>query len=237
MSVMKKMITLLRGSARELGESVVDTNATRVYEQEILDAKSSLVKAKQDLTKVMGQQMQTARQVEKLKSEIERYEVMAVEALSKSQESLAEEVAVKINELEIDLAQQTQSNAQYISQVERLKQLIQQAEAKIRDHERELSAAKTTEHVYRATQSISDNILHGGSHLGSAKESLERIRQRHENLSDQMMAAEQLNNEIGEGALDKKLSAAGIGEDAKRKEAVMARIRARQAANQKTDLS
>ena len=33
MSVIKKLVTLLRGSARELGQSMVDANATRIYEQ------------------------------------------------------------------------------------------------------------------------------------------------------------------------------------------------------------
>ena len=42
MSVIKKLITLLRGSARELGQSMVDANATRIYEQEITDAKASI---------------------------------------------------------------------------------------------------------------------------------------------------------------------------------------------------
>ena len=38
MSVIKKLVTLLRGSSRELGQSLVDANATRIYEQEIIDA-------------------------------------------------------------------------------------------------------------------------------------------------------------------------------------------------------
>ena len=33
MSVIKKLVTLLRGSAREIGQSVVDSNATRIYER------------------------------------------------------------------------------------------------------------------------------------------------------------------------------------------------------------
>ena len=41
MSVIGKILTLLRGSARELGESVVDANATRIYEQEIIDARNA----------------------------------------------------------------------------------------------------------------------------------------------------------------------------------------------------
>lgn len=230
MSVMKKVMTLLRGSVREIGETVVDANATRIYEQEILDAKHSIAQAKDDLAGVMAKEMQSARQIEKLQAEIERYEGLAVEALDKSQEALAEEVAGKVGGLEQELAEQTRAHAAYAVQLTRLKDLIKQAEARIREHEREIGVAKTTESVYRATRSISENIGQGGSKLMSARESLDRIKQRHEDLADRMTAAEQLNNEFGQGALEKKLAAAGVGDEAKRQNDVMARIRARQAA-------
>ncbi|WP_066256541.1 PspA/IM30 family protein [Hydrogenophaga flava] len=230
MSVMKKVMTLLRGSVREIGETVVDANATRIYEQEILDAKQSIAQAKDDLAGVMAKEMQSARQIEKLQAEIERYEGLAVEALDKSQEALAEEVAGKVGGLEQELQEQTRAHAAYAVQVTRLKDLIKQAEARIREHEREIGVAKTTESVYRATRSISENIGQGGSKLMSARESLDRIKQRHEDLADRMTAAEQLNNEFGQGALEKKLAAAGVGDEAKRQSDVMARIRARRAA-------
>lgn len=229
MSVIKKVMTLLRGSARELGESVVDANATRIYEQEILDAKSSIAQAKEDLAGVMAKEMQTARQIEKLKLDIARYEGMAVDALNKAQDSLAQEVAGKVGGLEIELEEQAKAHAAYTVQVNRLKDLIKQAEARIREHEREIAMAKTTESVYRATRSISENIGQGGSRLVSARESLDRIKQRHEDLSDRMTAAESLHNEFGQGALEKKLHAAGIGDEAQRQQQVMERIRARRA--------
>lgn len=231
MSVMKKVMTLLRGSVREIGETVVDANATRIYEQEILDAKSSIAQAKDDLAGVMAKEMQSARQIEKLQSELVRYEGLAVEALEKNQEALAEEVAGKVGDLELELQENTRAHANYAVQVARLKDLIKQAEARIREHEREIGVAKTTESVYRATRSISENIGQGGSRLVSARESLERIKQRHEDLADRMTAAEQLHNEFGQGALEKKLAAAGIGDEAERKRQVMARIKARHAAS------
>lgn len=229
MSVIKKMVTALRGSVREIGESVVDANATRIYEQEIIDAKASIAKAKEELTGVMAKEMQTARAIEKLQIEVARYEDMAVEALDKTKESLAEEVADKIGAMELELQEQARAHAAYSVQVARLKDLIRSAEAKIREHEREIGVAKTTESVYRATQTISDSLGQGGSKLVSARESLERIRKRHEDLADRMTAAEQLDNEFGNGALQRKLQDAGIGDDARRKQAVMERIRARRA--------
>jgi phage shock protein A len=232
MSVIRKMMTLLRSSARELGESVVDANATSIYEQEILDAKASIQQARGDLAGVMAKEMQTARRIEQLKAEMRRYEGLAVEALNKSQEGLAEEVAAKVGAMELELTEQAKAHAGYAVQVAKLKDLVKAAEARIREHEREVTMAKTTESVYRATRSISDNLGRGGSRLVNARESLERIRQRHEDLSDRMTAAEQLDHEFGHQALERKLAAAGIGDAADRTRQVMARIRAQQAAAQ-----
>ena len=225
MTVIKKLVTLLRSSAREIGESVVDSNATRIYEQEIVDAKHSIEKAKGDLTGVMAKEMQSAREIERLKNEVTRYEGLALEALNKTQEGLALDVAAKVGTLEKELEEQAKAHASYSLQVSKLKDLIKTAEARIREHEREIGIAKTTESVYRATQSISENIGAGGSRLSNARESLERIRQRHEDLA----ASQTLENELGHSALEKKLAAAGIGSDVDRTGQVMERIRARQA--------
>lgn len=229
MTVIKKLVTLLRGSARELGESMVDANATRIYEQEVLDAKHNIEQARGDLAGVMAKEMQSARAIEKLKAEVARYEGLAVDALNKQQEPLAMEVAEKISALEQELDEQTRSHASYAVQVARLKDLIKGAEQRIREHERELSIAKTTESVYRATRSISESIGHSGSQLVNARASLERIKQRHEDLSDRMTAATALDEEFGHAALEKKLAAAGIGPDADRTRQIMARIKAKQA--------
>lgn len=229
MSVIRKVVTLLRGSAREIAENVVDANATRIYEQEIIDAKQSILEARSSLADVMAKEMQSGRAVSRLEGEIARYEGLALEALNKTQESLAEEVAGKVAGLEMELDEQRKAQQSFAAQVSKLKELIKSSEAKIREHEREIAIAKTTESVYKATQSISDNIGNSGSRLTSARESLERIKQRHEDLADRMQATEQLDRELGDKALATKLAAAGIGQDADRQRKVMERIRARQA--------
>ena len=77
MSVIKRVVTLLRGSVREIGESVVDANATRIYEQEIVDARQSIAAARDDLATVMAREMQTAREIER----VARYTLSVVLAM------------------------------------------------------------------------------------------------------------------------------------------------------------
>jgi phage shock protein A len=229
MGVIGKLVTLVRGSARELGESIIDANGVHIYEQEIHDAKAAIAEAKTELTGVMAKEMQSARAIEAARAEIARLENLALEALDKEKETLAEEVAARVAEQEADLERETQLHAEYAVQANRLKELIKASEAKIREHERAVQMAKTAESVYKATQSISENIGASGSKLVGAKESLERIRKRHEDLGDRMAAADTLEKEFGPRALEEKLAAAGIGAEAERKEKVMARLRARRA--------
>jgi phage shock protein A len=223
---------MLRGNLREIGQSVVDNNANTIYEQEIVEAKQHVAQAKGDLTAVMAKEMQAGREIERLQGELAKYESMAIQALQKNEEGLAEEVAAKVADIEVGIAEQTAAKAEFAAHIVRLKEMIRNAENTLREHERELAMAKTTESVYKATATISQSMGSSGSKLTSAKESLERIKQRHQDLSDRMQAADELDGEFGGKALEKKLAAAGIGDNANRKEKVMARLREKMQAGQ-----
>lgn len=237
MAVFSKILTMLRGNLREIGQSVVDGNAGSIYEQEIVEAKAHVANAKQDLTAVMAKEMQSGREIERLQAEVQRFEDMALQALQKNETALAEEVAVKVADLETAVAEQTAARKEFAAHVQRLKELIRNAEITLRDHERQLTMAKTTESVYKATATISQSMGASGSKLMSAKESLERIKQRHQDMADRMQAAEVLEGEFGNKALESKLAAAGIGVSVNRKADVMARLQTRLHAtpNAKTD--
>ncbi|MEJ7806170.1 MAG: PspA/IM30 family protein [Telluria sp.] len=227
MAVFSKILTMLRGDVRNIGQSIVDNNANTIYEQEIVEAKAHVAAARQDLTGVMAKEMQAIREIERLAKEMTRYELLALEAMQKSQDGLAEEVAQKVADIEVALAEQTAARDEFVGHIVRLKGLIRNAETTLRDHERELAMAKTTESVYRATATISNSMGSSGSKLMSAKESLERIKQRHQDMADRMEAADVLEGEMGSKALERKLAAAGIGDTASRKSQVMARLQAR----------
>ena len=145
----------------------------------------------------------------------------------KDQPGLAEEVAGKVADIETALAEQIAARTEFSGHIVRLKDLIRNAEATLREHERELAMAKTTESVYRATATISNSMGNSGSKLMSAKESLERIKQRHQDMADRMEAADVLEGEFGNKALERKLAAAGIGDTSTRKSQVMARLQQR----------
>lgn len=228
MNILKKIITALRGGTREIGEAIIDSQGTRIFAQEIEDAKESLAKAKHDLTEVMAKEMQTTRQMESLKANIAKNEGFVADALSKGEEDLALEIAEKVAGLEAELATLGEAKARYTAHVEKLKTLMESAEKQLTEYDRQLTMVKTTENVQKATATITENFIASNSTLLSAKESLERIRAKQADFDDRFLAAEQLESEASGAKLEDKMKAAGIGEETANAKAVLARIKARQ---------
>lgn len=228
MSIFKKVMTAIRGGASEVGEAVIDANATRIFEQEIRDAENHLTKAKRDLTGVMAQQMASSREVDRLKREITEHEGYATQALEKGDETLALAVAEKIASLESDLQSQQESLNSFESSANRLKELVKKSERQVAEHKRQLSMVKTTESVQKATSAITDNFSSSNSKLLSAKDSLERIKAKQQKFDDQMKAAELLESENSDNSLEAKLKEAGIGQADSSANSVLERIKAKQ---------
>ena len=229
MSVLRKIMTAVRGGAREVGELIVDSNGTRIFEQEIKDAETHLRKAKQDLTDVMAKQMQAGRKVESLKNEIAEHEGYAGQALEKGNEELALEIAEKIAQLEVDHVEQEEVHKSFSNHVVRLKDLVKKTERQLKDYERQLSMVKTTESVQKASAAITDNFASSNSKIISAKDSLERIKERQQNTFDRLAAAEQLEAENSDKSLEDRMKAAGIGDpDENSANAVLDRLKAKQ---------
>jgi len=224
--VMSKIWTAIRGGAREAGESIVDANGIRIFEQEIRDAQGNIAKAKSSLTEVMARKMQSARKLNQLNEQIKEHEGYATQALNKGDESLAMEVAQKISDFEQQRNEQQTIVAQLESQIDQLKKHVQAAEKTIADHERELAIVKTTESVQKATIQVTDNLSANNSGLTSARQSLERIKKRQTMRQDKMEAGDILSAELAGSDLTSKLKAAGITEGDSNANAVLARLKA-----------
>ena len=227
MNILKKIMAAIRGGTRELGESIVDSQGTRIFEQEIEDAKESLKKAKYDLTQVMAKEMQASRKVDVLQAEIMKNEGFVSDALAKNEEVLALEIAGKVAELEQDMASQVSARQSYAQHISKLKGMMEKAERQLKDYERQLTMVKTTENVQKATATITDNFGTTDSTLVSAKESLDRIRKKQEDFDDRNLAAEKLDNETNGKNLSDKMKEIGIGEIENGAQAVLNRLKAK----------
>lgn len=225
MNIMQKLLTAIRGSAREIGESVVDSQSLRIFEQEIYDSKASLAEAKQGLTEVVARKMATERKLSEKQSQISENEAYAVKALEQSNQDLALEVAEKIAKLEQEAEELTTELTSYNENVSLLKSQIQEAEKIIDEHERELAMVKTRESVQQATKSVTRTVTANESSIGSARDSLERIKQKQQNEQDKLEAGVQLKRELEGDPLEEKLLSSGIKQEKHSAEAVLARLK------------
>lgn len=225
MSLINKIFTAIRGGAREVGESIVDQNSIRIFEQEIKDAQHALDKAKRDLTEIMAKEMQAGRKVKQLTEDISKHEGYATDALDKGEESLALEVAQKIAEYQGELEIQQKAQQSFSAHIERLKGMIKKTGKSLADYERQLVMVKTTESVQKATKAITNNYSSGSSKLLTAKESLDRIKKKQQDLEDRLAAGDELQGEFEGDNLEKKLREAGIVEGDNKAKDILAKLK------------
>ncbi|ALU43312.1 MULTISPECIES: PspA/IM30 family protein [Pseudoalteromonas] len=228
MSILKKLFTAVRGGAREVGESIVDANGIRIFEQEIADAKNALAKAKKSLTEVMAKEMQTKRKLAALDESIAEHEDYAGQALQQGNEALAVEIAEKIGEFETEKEEHQQVLDGFTKHVILLKQQVKDAEKSIKENQRQLTMVKTTESVQKATMAVNSTLNTNESSMVNARQSLERIKQRQLDRQDQLAAAKELEAAETGADLKAKMAEAGIGTTQKSND-ILDRIKAKQA--------
>ena len=102
---------------------------------------------------------------------------------------------------------------------------MEQAEKQLAEYRRELQLVKTNERVLRTTAQIDTNINSNQSSLSTARETLERIRERQAREEDRQSASAQLHKEMTGADLDEKLRAAGIDNQQDAVDEVLARLR------------
>ncbi|ALG68364.1 PspA/IM30 family protein [Beggiatoa leptomitoformis] len=230
MGVFGKLFTAFRGAATETGEAIVDTQALRILDQEMRDAKVNLDEAKENLAKVIAEQMSVERSVKKYSDRVKEYEGYAMQAMDKGDEKLAGELADEVARAENELTAQQAVLDGYNNNINNLKTIIRNTERNITSMEREISVIKTTESVQKASAAASTKFSGINSSMSSATESLERIKQKQQQRTDQMNAAIQLQQDESGDNLQSKLAQAGIiPEKGTNSNAVLERLKAKRA--------
>lgn len=228
-TVLKKILTAMRGGVNELGEAVVDGQGNRILEQELRDAEQELKQAKQELAALMAESASLARQIRVEQDSASKREQDACKALAAGQEDLAREVAERIVGHERRAGELTQTRELLQQRISGLKERVQRAEKQLADYRRELQVVKTNERVLRTTAQIDTNINSNQSSLSTAKETLERIRDRQAREEDRQNASATLEKELTGADLDEKLKAAGIDSEQDAVNDVLARLKGNQA--------
>ncbi|MFD2231132.1 PspA/IM30 family protein [Alkalimarinus sediminis] len=211
MNVMRKIATALRGSVRESAEVVIDANAIRIFEQEIVDAEQGIARSKQQLAYVMAERVQLERANSALRDQILSREQQIAKALVINDEVLASELAEDILEKEQIVNEQLIAVQNLTTRERNLTRKIQLSGQQIKTFRRELGIAKATASAQSASRLAGSHTNSVDTNIIDLTSSLQRIKQQQQRIDDTSDAIAAIENEIGDGALDKKVESAGLG--------------------------
>ncbi|KEQ17940.1 PspA/IM30 family protein [Endozoicomonas numazuensis] len=228
MSIWGKVITALKGATNEVGESIADSNALRILDQEIREASDQLQQSKTQLAGIMAKQKLSDQKCKELKEKVAEYESYAMKALEQGDETLATEVATKIADYEAQLTSEQEMESSFASSVTSLKKAIADAEANLRRLKQQVDTVKATESVQKAQAACAAKHSGVNSKMATATDSLERIKRRQAERAAQMEAASELSGDTVESDLQSKLKAAGITKTDSDASSVLERLKAKQ---------
>ena len=209
MSVWKKLVTAVKGGATEAAQSVVDSQAIRILEQEIREAKEELRKSDHARTQILAKCKLSQQKVDSFNSSIAEYEAHARKAID-SDRQLALDCAQKVSELKEERDQEQTYLDQFQQSEKQLAQNIQQAKANLRRLEQQVDMVKATESVQKAQVAVSSRHMGANSKMKTATESLSRIQDKQKMRNAELQAAEELANNESSSDLEKRLAKAGI---------------------------
>ena len=209
MSVWRKLVTAVKGGATEAAQSVADSQAIRILEQEIREAKEELRKSDHARTQILAKCKLAQQKVDSLQASIEQYEAHARKAID-SDRQLALDCAQKVSDLRAEQDGEQQYLDQFKQSEKQLASNIGQAKSNLKRLEQQVDMVKATESVQKAQVAVSSRHLGANSKMKTATESLSRIQDKQNLRNAELQAAEELATEESSDDLSKRLAEAGI---------------------------
>ena len=222
MAIWSKLFTLGRAGAHEAAGAVVDANALRILDQEIRDADRAQGKARDDLAGLVARRRILENEVESFRAQAAKYESSARIAMDKGDMDLARQVAQRIADLERDVAMKAPQVADMRAAEDDIHKAVAATDRKIEQLRREVEVVKVNESVQKAQATVAASGA--GSSLGSAADSLARIRERQMIRGEKIRAAGELEDRRTGADLDEKLRLAGIMPGQSSADDVLARL-------------
>jgi phage shock protein A len=224
MAIWSKLFTLGRAGAHDASTAIVDANALRILDQEIRDADKAQGKARDDLAGLVARRRILEAEVDSYRAQIEKYESSARVAVDKGNMDLARQVAQRIADLEQDVSIKAPQIADMRQAEDQIHTAIAGTDRKIEQLRREVDVVKVNESVQKAQATVASSSA--GSSIGSAAQSLARIRERQMIRGEKIRAAGELEDRRTGADLDEQLRLAGILPGQSSADDVLARLSA-----------
>jgi phage shock protein A len=210
MSIIQKFVTLVRGTGNEIGQAVVDRNAITIVEQELRDADSALIAARNALVTQKAQRKVLSDKVDAKKARLKELESLMPQLVKGTDEKLALDTATRISEFENEIGGDAAVLTSMDKTIDDLNRSIQTGDKAIEALKRRKDALKATEQVQRAQVSVSAVASGSSAKLRTAMDSLDRMDERQKLRAAELDAASETASASGDGGLDARLKAAGV---------------------------
>ncbi|MDE1463540.1 PspA/IM30 family protein [Spartinivicinus poritis] len=200
MSVLQKILAVIRGKVREIAEPMIDGNAIRTYQQELVSAEAGLTQVKHYLRLVMAERIQLESSCQLLKHQLAKSEQQALEALNKGEESLAIDIAATIVEIESSLANQQNHIVQLQAKETKLTQQTKAVAQQIREFSLQLQLIQATDYAHQAFRLVSHYTEGISSNFSQLQASLSTIKQQQQYFEafDEARASLEITNTANE---------------------------------------
>lgn len=236
MSTWSKIFTAIRGGVNEAAEATVDKQSMRILDQEIRDAESSLRQARSDLAGIMARNKSLKRRIEENHAKEAKDTESARAAITAGRNDLAQGLAQRIADVRSELQRDRDELDRQLPREQQMLRTIQETEARITQMKREVENVKANESLLRAQSAIAHSQSGVNTRLGSAMDSLERIKKRQEETAGRIEAGEELAALENGGDLDRQLREAGIGGTTQSADDILAQLMAPRGASEPKEL-
>jgi phage shock protein A len=223
---MRTLSILMRGVIADNAQAIHDANAVTILRQQIRDAAGALATARRELAVALAYHAAEARALDAIAGRIETLSDGARRALADGRDDLGTEAATLIAALEDERADRQDAADRFAAETERLKRLVAQGAERLRDLDRGLQTARTTEALRRAGLEGRRVTTRSAGALGEAERTLARLRERQAAEADVAAALADLETATTAG-IEADLDAAGYGRRRTDPRAVLDRLRAR----------
>jgi len=214
MSIFKRLVTVVKGHANEVGESIADANALTELDQLLRECDDSLEKAKASLTGMAAKRNMQDKKVSDLLADIEKYTEGARKAKTAENMDLARQAVEKVIALQADMKAAEELRTQYGAAENNIRSNIKTLQAKKGRMRAEVDTVKATEQMQKSQEMLASSHANVNNSFSDASKSLDRLKARQAEKAARLKAANELDDELTGTSLDKELAAISGGSSA-----------------------
>lgn len=196
MRIMSKIATAFRGSVRESAEVIIDANSLRIFAQEIHECENHVTQTKHQLASIIAEKSRVEREIKSIQTSIQQYEARMAKFLQQGDEVSALKLAEQVSEKEAFLQRNQKHCEQLQHHQDQLQLTMHKMVNRLDNYRSEYRMAKSTGRMQNAQSKLSSHSHGSLSRFGDMQDSLDRIREKQQQFSDEMNAMDQINADL-----------------------------------------